>query len=254
MVWLKRIGLVIVGLLLLGVIGTAGASKLEERDSFCTSCHLAPETTYRERTTAALVVADPIELTDLASFHYWAAANDETAAPFRCIDCHRGDHSLEHRGRVLLLAAGDTLTFLSGQADETTEKGNVVNANPNVEPWHGPDEYNRAPDILDAGCLHCHQDTLTLVGFNNHFHNKLPAAQLAYQQTGKLHYPPEWGGLMDTPDLLQAEETILTCLDCHRAHVTGYQFDYFLDENNVVLPACVQCHLEVDKGPADLLR
>lgn len=252
--WLKRLAVGLVGLLVVGVIGTVGASELEEHDEFCTSCHREPEVAYQERAIAAVAAADPVETADLASFHYWSTAHDDEEGDFHCVDCHRGDQSLNHRSRVLLLAAGDTLTFLSGRGDDSIEKSNVPNVNPNVEQWQGPEHYTRTPDILNAGCLGCHQDTLTLVGFNNHFHNKLPEARLAYEQTGELHYPPEWGGLTDTPDLLQAEETVLTCLDCHRVHSPGFQFDYFLDENGVVLPACVQCHLEAERGPADLLR
>lgn len=236
------------GLLVLVVGSLAGASKLEENDDFCTSCHLAPELVYHERSRTAPTVDDPFELADLASFHYW---DDAT---FRCIDCHRGDDSLIHRGRVLALAAGDTFTWAAGRADEAVSKGTVANVNPNLSEWLGPDQFNRAPDILNAGCLKCHQAALTLVGFENHFHNKLPAAQLAYQESGELHYPANWSAAVPTDQLLQAEETILTCLDCHRAHVDGFESEYFLDERAIVLPACVQCHLEAEAGPLDLIR
>ena len=199
--------------------------------------------TYFERAQTA--VTKPT-ITDLASVHY---ANGQE---FRCIDCHRGDQSVGQRAEVLWLAAKDTAVHLLGTPDQTIEKGNIPAPTSHVDGWQGPEQYSRTPDVLNAGCLHCHQDALTLVGFENHFHNKLPQAQLAYAQTERLNFPEDWPGEAGSPALLVPEETVLTCLDCHRAHVPGLEFDYFLDETAVVLPACVQCHLEADAGPVNL--
>jgi hypothetical protein len=159
---------------------------------------------------------------------------------------------LKQRVEILWLAAQDTAVHFLGNPDQTIEKGNVPAPNPHAGSWQGPERYSRTPDILNDGCPSCHQDALTLVGFENHFHNKLPQAQLAYSQTERLNFPEGWPGEAGSPALLVPEETVLTCLDCHRAHVPGLEFDYFLDETAVVLPACVQCHLEADAGPADL--
>ena len=222
------------------------ASTLEERDQFCTSCHRPPETTYFDRAHEAMLGNTAVP--DLASFHY--ADNNQ----FRCIDCHRGDQSLNQRAEILWLAVQDTAVHLFGTPDQTIEKGNIPAPNPHTDAWLGPAQYSRTPDILNDSCFHCHQDTLTLVGFENHFHNKLPQAQLAYAQTERLHFPEGWPGQAGSPALLLPEETVLTCLDCHRAHVPGLEFDYFLAETAVLLPACVQCHLEGDAGPINLLR
>ena len=235
----------IVGIVLF-VISLITASELEERDAFCTSCHRPPEATYFERAHEA--IANSNAVTDLSSFHY---ADDNQ---FRCVDCHRGDQSLEQRAQILWLAARDTAVHFFSTSDQTIEKGNVPAPNPHAESWQGAERYSRTPDILNDGCLHCHQDALTLVGFENHFHNKLPQAQLAYEQTERLNFPEGWPGQAGSPALLVAEETALTCLDCHRAHVPGLEFDYFLDEAAIVLPACVQCHLEADAGPVDLAK
>ncbi len=229
--------------LLLFVGSLVTASELEERDEFCTSCHRAPEVTYVERAQTA--VTHP---TDLASFHY---ADD---SQFRCIDCHRGDQSVEQRAAILWLAAQDTAVHFLGTPDQTIEKGNIPAPNPHAGGWQGPERYSRTPDILNDGCLSCHQDALTLVGFENHFHNKLPQAQTAYAQTERLIFPEDWSGGADSSALLVPEATVLTCLDCHRAHVPGLEFEYFLAETAVVLPACVQCHLEAEAGPVDLGR
>jgi len=222
------------------------ASKLEERDAFCMSCHRPPEITYFNRAHEA--ISNDTAVSDLSSFHY--AQNDQ----FRCVDCHRGDQSIQQRADVLWLAAQDTAVQLLGMPDQTIEKGNIPNVNPHQGAWQGPERYSRTPDILNAGCLSCHQDTLTLVGFENHFHNKLPQAQIAYEQIGRLNFPEDWPGTAGSPALLVPEETVLTCLDCHRAHAPGLEFDYFLNQETIVLPACVQCHLEADAGPTGLLR
>ena len=237
-------------LIIIGIIAfTASlvtASKLEEQDAFCTSCHRPPEITYFDRAHQAMT--DETAVTDLASYHYTAAEQ------FRCVDCHRGDQSAGQRAEILWLAAKDTAVHFLGEPDQTIEKGNIPAPNPHSEAWQGAEQYSRTPHILNDGCLSCHQDALTLVGFENHFHNKLPQAQLAYAQTERLNFPEGWPGQAGSPALLVPEETILTCLDCHRAHVPGLQFDYFLNETAVLLPACVQCHLEAESGPVDLLR
>lgn len=245
---MRVLAIVAVVLLAIGLLTTLGATKLEEQDVFCTSCHLGPETTYHSRSLDAREVEDPFELADLASFHYWDDPD------FRCINCHRGDDSLPHRAQVLLLAAGDTLTWALSEPDQTTEKGAVPNPDPNIEEWIGPEGFSRQGEILNAGCLKCHGDTLTLVGFDNHFHNKLPAAQAAYAAGSELSYPIGWDTGFGTDDLLQAENTVVTCLDCHRAHVSGFESEYFLDRNTVLFPACVQCHKEAENGPLDLVN
>lgn len=254
--WLRWTAFSIGGLLIVFVLIVTGVSKLEERDQFCIQCHLAPEETYFARAQKARTIEDPFELVDLSSFHYWDAVHDEGNEPadFRCIDCHRGDSGPVHRAETLILAMRDTWTFITGRADQTVEKGAVPNMDPNVAEWAGPERYNRRPDILNAGCLKCHQDALTLVGFDNHFHNRLPAALVAYDQTGRLNYPESWTAGVGSADLLQVDDTILTCLDCHRTHVQGFESEYFLDTGQVVFHACVQCHKETGKGPLDLAR
>jgi hypothetical protein len=202
-------------------------STLEERDRFCISCHTAPEVTYYDRAQAALAGVEP--LPDLSSAHY-AAQPD-----FRCIDCHRGDGGPAHRARTLALGARDTLIFLSGRADETIEKTAI-----------------EAPDLLTAGCVKCHADSLLVVGFENHFHNKLPDAYAAWQAGGRLAAPASHPDADTTR--LEQYPTGLRCLDCHLTHIhaANGELTGFLDVENVTLPACVRCHQEVGQGPLEL--
>lgn len=236
------------GLLLLGLAGLVTASKLEERDSFCIACHRAPEVTYFDRSHSAVTIENVANVPDLASFHYWQNPD------FQCIDCHRGDDSLPQRLRVLALAAGDTITFALGNPNNIVERAKAAAHAANNGVWTGPEQYSRTPDVLNAGCLKCHQETITLVGFENHFHNKLPASRLAYAATGQLNYPSGWVGPEGGVEILEPVDTVISCLDCHQTHVAGFATQFFLDVNGVVFPACGQCHAEAGRGPLDLRR
>ena len=205
-------------------------SKLEERDTFCISCHTVPEETYYERARSTMA-GEADYPPDLASAHY-----DLEDEPFRCIDCHRGDQSLPHRFRTFLLGARDTLIWVSGQADPTIEK---VDAG--------------EPELLNAGCLSCHAESRLELGVNNHFHNQLMAARELEAMGMEPFAPPE--GLPGTlfTGLAELESTI-TCLDCHQAHRTIPDGDLtlYLDVEHVMYPACEACHEEVGHGPLEL--
>jgi len=226
----SRRTLILLGVLLvLVVLPFPVVSRLEERDAFCISCHTAPEETYYTRALSAQAAgAVP---SDLASDHYAAG---ETA--FRCIDCHRGDSSAGHRFRTFLLGARDALIWVSGGAD------------PAIEKVHAGE-----PDLLNAGCLSCHAETLLELGFNNHYHNQLIAAR-ALEAAGHEPFPPPEGlpGTLFT-ELAELDST-MTCIDCHQAHRTlpdGAETIY-LDVEGVMYPACAQCHEEVGHGPITL--
>ena len=203
-------------------------SSLEERDTFCTSCHTAPEAIYYDRAQAALAGGDPIA--DLSSDHYIVAEG------FKCINCHRGNMGLTHRATTLALGARDALIYIAGQADQTVEKRSI-----------------EVPDLLTAGCVECHRDTLLVVGFENHFHNKLPDAYAAWKSGGGLTAPPD-DPTADTSALKQYDVNI-RCLDCHLAHLhtESAELTGFLDLENVAYPACVRCHKEVGHGPLELV-
>ncbi len=244
---IRFLALGLASLLVLSLVGGLAVSQLEEHDPFCASCHRPPEVVYLERTLNA-AAPDVAGVVDLASYHYGQGNG------FRCVDCHRGDDSLPQRLRVLALAAGDTITFLVGEPDDAIERARAAAHAAAGEGWAGPAQYTHTPDILNAGCLKCHQETLTLVGFENHFHNKLPASLLAFDQTGQLTYPPDWTLPASGAELLSTVDTVITCLDCHQAHLAAPGGQFFLDINNVVFPACAQCHHEAGRGPLDLQR
>lgn len=224
-----RVALGLTGLGLLAALGgLAGVSRLEETDSFCVACHTAPEEEYHRRAVVALGEGSGH---DLASAHYALAE-----ISFRCIDCHRGDGGLAHRAQTLALGARDSLIFLTGRADPTLEKG-----------------ASAAPALTTAACAQCHAAAMLVVGFENHFHNKLPEAYAAWQAGGTLTAPPDFPEA-DTTRLEPYTTTVL-CEDCHRAHVSveGGALVRYLDLHRAVYPACVQCHQEVEQGPLELV-
>ena len=219
--------------LIAGVALTAGltVSQLEEQDSFCISCHTLPEVTYYDRARTALAMTEPFA--DLSSAHYGMEST------FRCIDCHRGNGGIVHRITTLGLGARDTAIWLSGQADESIEKTELV-----------------APGLLTSACTGCHTEALLEVGFNNHFHNKLPEAYALWRGGATLRRPP------DLPDIPQEAMTVdpsptdVLCVDCHRAHIhlPGSELQGYLDLATTVYPACVRCHDEAGHGPLELAR
>ena len=206
-------------------------SQLEERDSFCISCHTLPEVTYHDRARAALTMTEPFA--DLSSAHYGMEST------FRCIDCHRGNGGLVHRITTLGLGARDTVIWLSGQADESIEKTELI-----------------APELLTAACTGCHAEALLEVGFNNHFHNKLPEAFALWRGGGTLARPPDAPDFPEEAMVVDPSPTEVLCVDCHRAHIhlPGSELQGYLDLAMTVYPACVRCHEDAGHGPLELAR
>jgi hypothetical protein len=128
-------------------------SVAEERDVFCTACHLRAEQTYYER---SLVTARN-GAADLATVHAQARVN--------CVGCHRGDQAARDRLVALALGARNTAKFISGQCD--------------------PDHSHVAMrSLLEDSCLRCHVtqpelggvkpgqvNRVTIQAFDNHFHS-----------------------------------------------------------------------------------
>lgn len=222
--WSKLVLVGLGGLILLGIGSAAGVSVIEENDRFCATCHLNPERTYVGR---ARVVGQAL---DTAPSEGWPAGRDSArdlasahrAAALNCVACHRGDQGPGDRATALMLGARNTLLYLSGQFD--------------------PDHSGVAqPKLVEASCLRCHVDQPGLGGvaegqenpvmvdvFDNHFHAYLFRAEYR-------------------------ELVSIGCLDCHAAHREIPPLaPYFIDQENVALPACVQCHRDVEKGPLDL--
>ncbi len=219
------------GVFALALVAALVVSRLEESDPFCISCHTLPEVVYYERAQLAKASGEPYQ--DLSSAHYGGEST------FRCIDCHRGNGRLVHRITALSLGARDTVIWLAGRADPAIEKTELV-----------------VPELLTASCTKCHQEALLEVGFNNHFHNKLPEAAALWRAGAELRAPIEAPDLPPERLEIEAISTDVLCVDCHRAHihVPGSELQVFLDLTNIVYPACVRCHEQAGHGPLELAR
>jgi hypothetical protein len=233
--WLRIILASGVLMLIAGSTGVFTVSHLEENDRFCGSCHMAPERTYFNRSRAALADVPPIE--DLASAHY---ASDDA---FRCINCHRGDEGLPDRAAAMMLGAADTTLYVFGEPDQSIEKMRSQN-----------------PALINRSCLKCHSEALLVVGFPNHYHNKLPAANAAWEMGAALTIPRDvpaehvsiYEGAKEAG--LHPVEVTLWCSDCHAAHVStpGADEHAFMELREIVYPACEKCHVEALGTPLGL--
>jgi nitrate/TMAO reductase-like tetraheme cytochrome c subunit len=214
----------------LAVAASLVLSKAEERDAFCISCHTPPEVAYQQRAVEAFSGNEAAQ--DLGSRHYQLDSGE-----FRCIDCHRGSGTLYHRLVTNALAARDTLIWLTGAADPALEKGT-----------------SSVPMLLNAACARCHEETLVLIGFENHFHSYLSEAYELFEGGAELILP--LGQESSTAQPLAAEnpETTVSCVDCHKAHVQvpGAELQGYLDLLMDVYPACETCHIESGRGPVQL--
>ena len=205
---------------------------LEENDAFCIACHTAPEQVYFDRARQAQAGGSPI---DLSSRHL-----STRQRAFNCIACHRGSGDLVDRILSLTLGLQDTLILIAGHADPGIEKRTAT-----------------APGLIDGGCVACHSDAIVVASFENHFHVKLPAAWHVIQSGVLPVVPPDT--LPGAPDPLadsqgkpEPLETTVTCLSCHVAHLSGFEFVNYLDESGAVFPACNTCHVETGRGPIGL--
>jgi hypothetical protein len=167
--------------------GATTTIAVENRDSFCASCHLPPEATLVARASTS-------PARDLAAAH----ALLEPAV--RCIDCHAGA-TPAHRLRGIPLAARDAAAFLSGNYTVVGEEYSPLG--------------RQASYPAGSACLDCHDDVLTRAEFEQHFHGLLDdpeAPELACSICHRSH------ALRPAPDsFLTDQDSALGCNDCHAA-------------------------------------
>ena len=174
--------LVLGGLLLLGSGFLFGAAQMENRDSFCASCHSEPETTYVDRTQAAAPV-------DLASQHHVKAA--------RCIDCHSGP-CVTGRIGAEMQGATDLVAWVTKTARQP-----AVLTNP----------------IHDQNCIKCHADVPNTTDFQRHFHAFLSRWQAMDSQAATCvdcHTAHTTDGQASLT-FLNEQRAVAVCQRCHAA-------------------------------------
>jgi predicted CXXCH cytochrome family protein len=174
---------VIAALIVFGVALPLSAMQMENRDSFCASCHTEGEETFFKR---SLVTADTS--TDLASFH----AAKKSA---RCIDCHTTP-GLSGRYAGLFAGATDLISFYSG---------------------HYPQPAALEEPMGDGNCTKCHANIAAKQDFNNHFHILLSKWQAIDPKAASC---VDCHASHDTTNdagvgFLNKEKTTQVCQNCH---------------------------------------
>ena len=225
--WVSLLVMGFFGLIILGGVGFVVASTLEDHDTFCTTCHTAPEVAYYDRAHNALANAQA-PIADLATVHY-TLSQAHGKPEFTCINCHRGDASLVQRVSTLALGGRDALVFVLGRGDPTLEKTNIS------ESW-----------LPNAACISCHTDTLlTLRGRDNHWHNNLTQTAALVANGAQLIVPANLASQKDQllRNGITTVDSPIACTDCHQAHITvsNGQPSLFTDQDHMS-PVCQKCH------------
>lgn len=247
------IGLFIVFAALVMVAGGVASffyvGEQQRQDATCLACHTPPHQAYLDRAQASVGGA---LAPDLSSFHYQQIRGG--GGDIRCIDCHRGNDSLPDRAATMLLSLRMTARWLAGANDVRIEKTAITTTVINGVTQTVPQTTLalREPALTNASCIACHQEQLLIAGLANHMHNMLPAVYDAWKNGARLIAPK------DAPDPqaviaqgLMRFETTVQCTACHQAHRT-MDTNGFLDLQNVVKPACEQCHRETGSGPTQV--
>jgi predicted CXXCH cytochrome family protein len=176
---------IIAGLFVFGIAIMFGATRLENHDSFCASCHTEGEVTFYKRSLTTSV--------DLASFH--------TTKATRCIDCHTGP-GIPGRVGGLMAGASDLVSYY-------------------FEKYPQPAVQDKP--ILDSYCLKCHAKVEQDQNFQNHFHAFLPQWQAIDSQAAtcvSCHVAHDATGDAAIGYLNKAN-TIPVCQKCHQTAGQG---------------------------------
>lgn len=232
-----------------GIASFFFVNERQERDSFCVSCHTPQHEAYAQRAEASVGGA---LAPDLASFHYQQIRGQNSE--IHCIDCHRDDDSLRHRIDTFGLSARMSVRWLAGIDDLRLEKTaittTVVSGITTTVPQTSLALHE--PTLTNASCIGCHAQTLLVTGAKNHLHNTLPAVYEAWKNGARLIPPAD---AIDPQAVVAAGllryNTTVQCSSCHQAHRSTDAPNY-LDMQNVVKPACEQCHAQAGAGPLDV--
>lgn len=175
-------------------LGWWATDRLEERDAFCTSCHL-PSGLPLHTDNAADFRARPA--VSLAVAHAAAGNDAREDGAFRCIDCHGGT-GLGGRTRVKLLSLRDGLIYLTGRFEE-----------PHGMTW----------PLQDADCRRCHTEFASASAASENWGTPdFHALAVHNRELGvdcvSCHLAHEHGGLADR-NFLHPQPVRTQCAGCH---------------------------------------
>jgi nitrate/TMAO reductase-like tetraheme cytochrome c subunit len=161
----RALGIVAACALISALVGWEVADRLEQRNDFCTSCHLEPDVPLHIDIRRDFDAAPP---RSLASLHGSSAVAGREDAAFRCIDCHGGE-SWTGRARVKALAAKDAFRYAIGRFeepgqmawplwDEDCRKCHLGFDTKRSQPWENQRFHELPLHNVDLGvdCVECH--------------------------------------------------------------------------------------------------
>ena len=150
----------------LSMAGWMVTDRLEQRNDFCTDCHLEPDVPLHIDIRRGFDVVPP---RSLASLHGGTAVEGREDPDFRCIDCHGGE-SWIGRARVKALAAKDAFWYAVGHFEEPSQMEWTLwdedcrKCHPGFDtspsqPWENRRFHELPLHNVDLGvdCVECHQ-------------------------------------------------------------------------------------------------
>jgi nitrate/TMAO reductase-like tetraheme cytochrome c subunit len=177
---LKWIAGIFAAVAALGIAAMFVGMQMENRNSFCASCHTQNEENYYQQSLKPNSI-------DLATFH----EQKQTL----CIDCHTGS-GISGRIGGLMGGTSDLISYYSG---------------------HYPQPAEMEEPLGDDNCLKCHAGVFAKQDMNNHFHALLPQWQAIDKKAAtcvSCH-----GGHDKTGDskiaFLNEKSTVVVCQKCH---------------------------------------
>ena len=96
------------------ILGWTVSDRIEQRNDFCTSCHLPDGTPLHAELREDFDRVIPVSLAGVHG-RGWVETREDSA--FRCIDCHAGVGAVE-RSAVKANAAWDGMRYLAGSFEE----------------------------------------------------------------------------------------------------------------------------------------
>jgi hypothetical protein len=162
-----RIALAAALLLAAAPAGFVASDRLEQRNEFCSSCHLEPGVPLHREIRSDFDAAVPASL---AAAHARAGVEASgSQREFRCIDCHGGT-SLVGRLRVKAVAARDAFWYVMGRFEEPRRMRaplwdeDCAKCHPRFdesepEEWESPRFHQLAVHNTELGvaCVECHR-------------------------------------------------------------------------------------------------
>jgi nitrate/TMAO reductase-like tetraheme cytochrome c subunit len=163
---LRTFGIAAVCAMLLSLASWTVTDRLEQRNDFCTSCHLEADVPLHIDIRRDFDAAPP---RSLASLHGGSAVEGRVDSAFRCIDCH-GGKSWKGRARVKALAAKDAFWYAVGRFEEPDHmawplweedcrKCHAGFDTQRSEPWENQRFHELPLHNVDLGvaCVECHR-------------------------------------------------------------------------------------------------